>query len=168
MSAIAVQGAVGNIGNKATTQLSWFNFNAIGVINGTAIGSSDEGIFLLNIGNLENDAEYTRTITLNTSDLGDQSRKTINFVYLEIDGTVGNEITIQVDYDKGRFVKSNSVTLLSGGLQYYRIPLGRRAQGTQITLSLSATGWFRLNKIQANMTKTCARCAWKRWSINGK
>ena len=110
---LAVQTAVGDLGRKATSELSW-NFNALIAAGGFPYGCDDNGIHLLNTTELDGATPYTRSFTLATNDLGVKNPKRGRFAYIGID--TDTEFTLEITIDE-QAPRSYTVTPLKTGLR---------------------------------------------------
>jgi len=147
MGCLTVQAAVGDIGSKATTE-STFSF--LGLVNCGRFqyGLNENGIYRLNSGNTDAGANFTKTITLATSDFGKDVMKRFPFLYIKLE-TVGNiDITVGVKPNKSAWLEK-TVSVTGSGLQTVRLPVAREGgQGNFHSVRLLSTGWFRLHSVR--------------------
>lgn len=145
MSGIAVQGAIGDIGAKATTKLS-SSYNSLATINGVAIGANSSGLHLLNSGNQNNDVDFTKTFTLATTDFGIDNFKRIRFVYIGIDFSSAITLSVKADDQSWR---NYTITPKKTGLQKIKKSIGRNGQGRYWTFKISSISAFRIDSLKA-------------------
>lgn len=142
---IAIQTAVGDVGSKAVTELS-YAFNALINTGSFQYGCNDDGIFLLNSGEQDNDGDYVRSFTLSSSDYGLANLKRIRFLYLGID--TDNSFTVSVMGDN-KVWRDYTVPLNKLGLQEIRKSIGRDGFGRYWKIKISSTNRFRISMIGA-------------------
>lgn len=142
---IAVQSAVGDVGRKATTELSNFDFNSMAMVNGYPVGASSDGLFLLNTGTTDNDVEFTRSITFATTDFAIKNPKRIRFIYVGID--TDNAFTVSTKVDEGSW-RDETVTPAKTGLQRVRVPIGSDGEGRYWTVKVTSVYPFRIDDIK--------------------
>lgn len=141
--AIAVQTAVGEIGSKATTELT-YQFNSMLSNGGFQYGCNGNGIFLLNSGELDNGSPFSRTVTFATTDLGEKNPKRARFVYIGFDAASAITLSVKIDDQSWR---DYAATPLKTGLQRLRVPIGRDGQGRYFTFKITATTRFRIDSV---------------------
>ena len=148
MPAIAVQAALGETGRKPVTTIPWFNFNSMAVVNGEPVGANGDGLFMLNVGETNNGAAYTRSITFATTDFKIIEPKWARYIYIGIDSAGANVITIRIKADE-QAESVYTATLNKAGLQRIRVPLSRKAvaQGRYIRVTIEAQSWFRVERV---------------------
>jgi hypothetical protein len=146
---IAVQGAIGAIGQKATTVLSNYNFGSICSINGLSLGiKKDNGLFLLNSGTTDADDNYLRKVVFATTDLGAHNPKRVRFVYVGID--TSTDFVLSVKFDDQDY-RDYTVPIKKTGLQRVRVPVGRDGQGRYVTIGISSMHSFRLDSVNLSI-----------------
>ncbi len=143
MTTIAVQTAVGEIGSKATTELS-FAFNSLLNLGEIQIGTNSDGIYLLNT---DDDESFERTFTLATTDLGIPNPKHARFFHIGI--VTDNDFVISVKFDNSAW-RNYAVEALKNGLQRIRVPLRQDDQGRYFTLKITSNYWFRIDSIDGD------------------
>lgn len=141
---IAVQGAVGEAGTKATTTLS-YAFNSLAVINGFSFGANSDGLYQINTTNQDAGADYTRSVTFCTTDFGDNNPTRVRFVYVGID--TDNIFTVSVKVDDQAW-RNYSQTPPKTGLHRVRVPVGRNGEGRYWTVKVSSDYFFRIDEIK--------------------
>lgn len=137
---LAVQGALGELGEKACTELGW-RYESLVNLGQVQFGLNDTGIYLLNLGYTDADGPYLSRVVFPETDLGDERRKTYRFVYLELDAPKDVEFTVQVNGVEGK--KTTPVD----GIQTLRIPIEKEVGEVSHSVSVQATGKYKLNKI---------------------
>lgn len=148
MGGIAVQCAVGGIGEKATTELST---SFVGLVNcGTfQYGVNSSGIYRLNYGNVDGVTEFEKSFTLATSDYGAANKKRFRFVYVEVEIYGDTTFTLSVRPEKGSWI-TNTVSVVGAGLKKVRFTVQRTGgAGTYHTVKLASTSQFRVHSMSA-------------------
>ena len=145
MGAIAVQGAVGDAGNKATTNLPNFNFNSMVTINGFSFGANDTGLYKLNTGNKDDGMLFTKTFTLATTDFADKLPKHVRYIYVSIYTNNDFEVKFKADSQEE---KTLSVAKLKDGLQWIRVENIYPDIGKYWTIAVSSKYYFRVDVIK--------------------
>lgn len=138
---IAVQGAVGAIGSKATTQLSYVFKSMINTGN-FQYGLNQDGIYLLNQGEKDGEGTFERSFTLATSTLGAKNPKTLRSVHLEFVADSSFTLSVKMDDQAWRHY---TVEPKKKGLQRVKVPIGRNGQGAYLTFKVSSRKSFRIN-----------------------
>jgi len=144
MSSIAVQGAVGERGSKATTELS-SGYNSLAVINGIPIGANSSGLFKLNSGSQDDTTDFTRTFTLATTDFGLSNPKKFRALYLGIKTSARFTVSIKADEQDWRHYPARPP---KAGLQRTKVPLGSYSQGRYWTVKISSTSDFTIDSVE--------------------
>lgn len=145
MGAIAVQGAVGQVGSKATTELS-YNFNSmVALPGGFQVGANGNGLFLLNQGELDDGATYERTFTVNTSDYGKQEFKQFRFLYIGFKGD--NPFTVLVNTDEQGWRDYTATPGKTGLQRAVQIPVGSNDQGRYWKIKITSNYSFVIDRI---------------------
>jgi len=145
---IAIQTAIGDIGGKATTQLSTSPASMINA-KGFQYALDTNGVHILNRGDTDNNAEFTRTFTLATTDLGIKNPKRGRFFYVGYEVFQANDpMTISIKLDDQAWREYNVVNR-KVGLQRVRVPIGRDGKGRYVTVKISSVKHFRLDNIDA-------------------
>lgn len=143
MSVLAIQGAVGPIGGKATTELS-LSLQGLVDCGGFQYGLSGSGVHLLNTGSKDDVTVFTSEITLVTSDYGNPAMKRFRYIDIEIVTVSNIEVVIGARPNGGSWIEK-TVAVSGGGLQTVRVAIARDGgQGNLHAVRLKSTGWFRL------------------------
>jgi hypothetical protein len=140
---IAGQTAVGEIGSKATTELS-YSFASLLNIGGFQYGAGENGLFRLNTGEADNGINYTRSCTLATSDYGVSNPKRARFIYIGFDASFPFMLSVKIDEQAWR---DYTVTPRKVGIQRIRVPIGRNGQGRYFTIKVSSTRRFIIDQM---------------------
>lgn len=143
---IAVQGAVGDIGGKATTDISGV-FNSLINVNGYQFGGTGTGLYRLNA------VEKTATFRLAASDYGIKNFKRFRYVYIGLE--CSGEVSITLTADKQRTAVYTKL-VEKAGLHTIRIPIGHSLTGRFWDIEFSSSSSFRVNSIEAVMIKLAA------------
>lgn len=146
MSTLATQIAIGNIGEKPTTLISW-SFPALINAGAFQYGGDGTGLYLLNTGEEDNGSAFQRFFTLSTSDFGIHNPKKMRFAYIGFEGNHEHSFKISVKADD-QLYREHIVTPLKDGLQRIRVPIGTDRQGRYFTLQISSTHPFRIDSIK--------------------
>lgn len=141
---IAVQGAIGEVGSKATTLISDFSFNSMAEINGVQLGASADGLFKLNTGADDDGTSFISTFTIATTDFGLHNHKQIRFLYFGVD--TDSDFTVSVKADD-KVWRDYTAEVSKTGMQEIRVPVGRDGYGRYWTIKISSTAFFRLDQI---------------------
>lgn len=144
MGSLAVQTAVGEIGSKATTEIS-YSFNSMINIAGSQWGCNKNGLYELNSGEDDNGVPYERSFTLAKSDFGSKHQKNGRMLYLGID--TDHDLSVGISFD-GQAEKVYPVAVLTTGLQRVRVPIGTRARGRYCTIRFFSNHWFRIDSVK--------------------
>lgn len=144
MGGIAVQGAVGSLGEKATTELT-YAFNSMATINGVALGASSSGLFKLNSGTQDDGEDFTRSFTLATTDFGIHNPKKVRYLYVGI--KTDNIFTVLTRVDEGDW-RLWPTKPPKKGLHGVRVPIGLSSQGRYWTVKISSKYHFRVAEIK--------------------
>jgi len=147
---IAVQGAVGGSGSKATTQLSYI-FNSLAEINGIPFGANSSGLFKLNSGTTDNTSKFVSTFTLATTDFGDGHPKHLRYIYVGVDTDNDFNISIKTDNQINRLLQ---VSRIKNGLQRIRVQNKYSDVGKYWTISLFSDHFFRVDEIKVIFYRT--------------
>ena len=140
MSTIAVQTAV----NHAVTELS-YSLGSMVNVGEFQYGASNEGIFILNSGDTDNEVPFTRSFTLATSDFGIQNYKKIRRIAIGFEGSLS--FTLLVKFDDQEWIEY-PVSPRKTGLQQIVVPIDTRDQGRYITIKISSTNSFKIDRIE--------------------
>lgn len=144
MTSIAVQTAVGAIGSKATTELS-YAFASMVNLGSFQFGANADGLFLLNSTNKDNDVVYERSLTFATTSFNIYNPKRGRFIYIGIDTDVSFTVSVKFDNQDWR---DYPVELFKTGLQRLKVSIGRNGQGKYFTLKITSNSWFRLDSVE--------------------
>lgn len=143
---IAVQTAVGEIGSKALSQLSW-NFNGLINCGQFQYGVGSDGIFLLNSGDTYDEVEFESSFTLTTSDYGLANNKRFRYVYLKIEVFEDTDITLSVRPNKGNWL-NHTESIIGAGLKTVRFTIERNnGNGNYHTIKVACNKQFRIHEI---------------------
>ena len=138
---IAVQTAIGTIGSKATTELS-YAFKSMINAGEFQYGLNQDGIYLLNQGEQDDGETFERSVTFATTDFGVKNPKRVRFIHI---GFVADyEFTLAVKIDD-QVWRKYTVTPRKTGLQRLRVPIGRNGQGAYITTKITSRSMFRID-----------------------
>ncbi len=140
---IAVQTAVGDVGNKATTELS-LTFNSLVNTGKFQYGLNENGIFRINTGEQDVGIDYERTFTLSTSDLGQRNIKRFRFIYIGAD--VDESFIISVMGDN-KVWQHYYPDLTKTGIQTIRKSITRNGQGRYWKIKITSIKRFRIDNI---------------------
>jgi len=143
MTTLAVQGAVGGIGSKATTELS-YSFSSMSNAGEYQYGVNKNGIYRLNTGETDDENDYTRTFTLATASLGEKGHKQGRMIYVGVEAT--EPFTVSISFDEQTF-RNYTATPSKTGLQTVRIPIGKNQRGKYVTVKVTSTDRFRIDSI---------------------
>lgn len=147
MGVLVVQGAVGQIGSKATTELS---NSFVGLINcgNFQYGLNSSGIYKLNTGNTDNGTVFTNEITLATSDYGSNVKKRIRYLDITIETIENITLLVAVRPDGGDWIEK-SVDVVGEGFQTISVSINRNnSQGNLHSIRIRSTKWFRLISLE--------------------
>lgn len=146
MGCIAVQCAVGDIGEKALTELSP-SYESLINTGSFQYGLNSDGIYLLNNGNLYASESFTSSFTLATSDLGINASKRLRFIYLKVEVYNATTFTIQAKPDDGTYSMVTK-TVDGAGIKMIKVTFGSESCiGDYITINISSTSQFRIHEI---------------------
>ncbi len=145
MEAIAVQSAIGNSGEKPVTKFTDFTFNSLGMINNFPVGVNSTGLFLLNIGDKDNNISFKSTFVLATTDFNLNEFKRLRYIYIGVNTNDSFIISIAVD-DSDWIDYLCEIT--KEGLQKIRIPISRKTQGRYWKIKVTSDYWFRIDYIE--------------------
>lgn len=146
MSSVAVQTAVGAMGEKATTELS-FGFDSMIDAGDFQYGLNSSGIYLLNQGNDDDGTAFTSTVTVHTSDYGRKNLKRIRYVYLEVEVYDDTLFEVGVRPNKGSWTTAY-VSTTGAGLKTLRATMPKDGgKGNYHAVRISSTGQFRLHSL---------------------
>jgi len=147
---IATQSAVGALGNKATTELSWA-FTAMVNCGAYQYGLNDQGIYLLNTGTLDGTASIGRSITFVTSDYGSPNHKRLRFIYLQVEVAGNASFTVAVKPNSGSWL-SKTASTTGEGLKTLKVSIDREGgQGNYLTIKITSNDWFKLHAVNGIM-----------------
>lgn len=141
---IAVQTAVGEVGYKAVTELS-FAFAGMVDCGGFQYGVNSSGVHLLNTGETDNLAAFERSFTLATTDLGVPNKKRVRRVYAEVEIFEDCTFTLTDTLDKGTAL-TKTIAATGTGLKKLHFTLPRDS-AVYHTIKLSSTSRFRVHKL---------------------
>ncbi len=144
--ALAVQAALGNVGEKPVTFLTDYDFNSICSINNQPIAVNSSGIYRLNKGSEDVEQNFVSSFTLATSDFGIQNIKRIRFIYLGL--ITSSDLDVYIQNERSEPVQY-TVKHLRDGFQRIRFPVSRNEQSRYFTIQIKSSGWFTINNIDA-------------------
>lgn len=145
---IAVQSAVGAIGSKATTELS-FAFAGMADCGQFQYGVNSTGIHLLNTGNIDGATAFEKSFTLATSDFGRPNMKRFRWVYVELEVYEDATFTVSVRPNKGAWV-TKTVNVVGAGLKKVRFTIpSAGGMGTYHAVKVSSLSQFRIHSMSA-------------------
>lgn len=148
MGCIAVQCAIGDVGEKALTELSP-SYESLVNTGRFQYGLNETGIYLLNTGNTYANVSFTKSFTFAESDLGVDENKRLRFLYIHLETIADASFTIKTTFDGVDLVTTTKVAAFTG-LKIIKIPFNSSSCiGDYITLSIESTSQFRLHKINA-------------------
>ncbi len=146
MGCLAVQCAVGEIGEKALTELSPSYESLINTGN-FQYGLNSDGIFLLNTGNTYSGVAFTKSFTLPKTDLEIDVNKRLRFLYIKVETYDDAVFTIKAKPDNGAWVTVTK-TLTGADIRLMKIVFGSKSCiGDYITINIASTAQFRIHKI---------------------
>jgi len=145
MCALAVQAAVGGIGEKATTILDNYQFNSLIEINGVSLGANSEGLYVLNSGDKDDSIGFTSTVRFAATDFGIHNFKRIRFLYIGVDTSNPFKVKISVDNQEPEIY---SIKNQRSGLQRVHVPINRSLRGRYWTVEIISSNWFRIDDIK--------------------
>lgn len=147
MGCLAVQCAIGEIGEKALTELSP-SYESLVNTGNFQYGLNSDGIYLLNIGNTYTAEEFFKSFTLATSDLNIDLDKRLRFIYLKVEVYGNATFIIKAKADGGDW---STVTkpVTGAGIKRIKVVFGSSSCiGDYITLNIGSTAQFRIHKIK--------------------
>ena len=146
MGCLAVQCAIGEIGEKAITELSP-SYESLINTGSFQYGLNSDGIFLLNTGNTYNSVAFTSSFTLATTDIDIDESKRLFFVYLKVEVYDDSTFTIRAKADDGTWV-TRTKDVIGSGIKMIKVPIGSKSCiGDYITVNVASTSQFRIHKI---------------------
>lgn len=146
MCAIAVQGAIGEMGKKATTRLTNYAFNSMAIINGFPFAANASGVYRLNTGDRDTEGEYTRTVIFPETDFNNPNPKRIRFV--DIGLRTAHAFTVKTTTDNGEYWEEEYEPVEEG---YFtaRVPMGRNVEGRYHKIQISSKNFMRIDSVIA-------------------
>lgn len=150
MGGISVQGAIGETGRKATTELTGFIFNSMAVINGHPFGVNSSGLFWLNHGNTDNGTTITRMVAFPSTDFQVENPKRFRFIDIGFEAVDTFTIIITAD-DNTSYTGTVTPNKTTTGLQRIRVPISRSVQGRYFMVKIITENWLRIDSIRAVM-----------------
>jgi hypothetical protein len=149
MKTIATQGAMGGIGSKATTELS-YSFDGLIDAGEFQYGLNENGIFLLNTGTDDEGVPYTAQFTLNTSDYGIQQEKRVWYLYIAYEGDENFTVSLRCDDDLHGWI-DYPATVVKSGLQRVRVQTGRGRKGLMWSVKIMSQEPFKISRISGDV-----------------
>lgn len=151
MGAIAVQGAVGEIGEKAVTKLTNYNFNSMVLIGGRAIAANALGLHILNVGDRDGDEAFTRTVTFASTDFGISNPKHLRAI--EFGMFTEDVFRVFVLTKSGEWREYESPEPQEGQTRIM-VPIGSSVEGRYWTVRIESDSFFRLDNVKVRMIVT--------------
>lgn len=151
MGAVAVQGAIGEIGEKALTKLTNYGYNSLAMICGFAVGVNANGLYLLNVGETDDGEAFPRTITFASTDFGISNPKHLK--YIEFGIQIESSFTVSVLTADGEWREYESEPPYEG-LTRVRVPIGSKGIGKYWTVKFEASSFFRMDDVEVAMYVT--------------
>lgn len=145
MGCIAVQCAIGEIGEKALTELSP-SYESLINTGSFQYGINSDGIYLLNTGNVYNGSAFTSSFTLGKSDLSIDANKRLRFLYFQVEVYEESIFTIKARFNNGAW-KTKTKTISEASIKIIKVPFGNSCVGDYITINIASTAQFRIHKI---------------------
>lgn len=146
MGCLAVQCAVGEIGEKAITELSP-SYESLINTGDFQYGLNASGIFLLNTGNVYSDIAYSKSFTLPKADLGIDENKRLRFLYVKVETYDDAVFTVKAKPDNGAWT-TKTKSLTGAQITTMKIPIGSKSCiGDYITVNIASTAQFRIHEI---------------------
>lgn len=149
MSTLAVQTVIGEPGSKATSELS-FEFNSLARVNNFYFGATSSGLFLIDAGLTDLAEEIVSTVTFATTDFGFRNPKYIRFLYIGLEGSCGQCISIGTQVD-GSDNSTEVYTLEHTGTQRIRVPIEMCFAGRYWRISISSNEALRVDSVEAQL-----------------
>lgn len=150
MSSIVIQTAVGDIGEKATTELQ-FEYDSMVNCGQYQYGLNENGIFLLNQGNTDNSAVFESSFTLQTSDFGVKNNKRFRFVYLEVEVYKDSTFTVTVTPNNGTAIYK-TVSTFGPGLKTMSFTIQKSGgHGNYHKIKIASNEQFRIHSVSGLM-----------------
>lgn len=145
MGSIAVQCTIGEIGEKALTELSP-SYESLINTGSFQYGLNSDGIFLLNTGNTYSDVAFSSSFTLAKSDLGIDSKKRLRFLYIKVETYDDSVFTVKAKPDNGDWFTVTK-TIIGAVMRVIKVPFGHTCVGDYLTINIASTAQFRIHKI---------------------
>lgn len=146
MGCLAVQCAIGEIGEKALTELSP-SYESLINTGDFQYGLNSSGIFLLNTGNVYSDVAYTKSFTLPKTSLGVDDNKRLRFLYIKVETYDDATFTIKAKPDNGAWT-ADTLSVVGADIRTLKAIFGSKSCiSDYITVNISSTARFRIHQI---------------------
>ena len=146
MGCLAVQCMIGEIGEKALTELSP-SYESLINTGSFQYGLNENGIFLLNTGNTYSDVAFSKSFTLPKTDLGIDANKRLRFLYVKVETYDDSVFTVKAKPDNGAWT-TETKSIVGAVITTIKIPFGSKSCiGDYITINIASTAQFRIHKI---------------------
>jgi len=149
MSTLAVQMVIGDPGSKATSELT-LDFTSIARVGEFYFGTNSSGLFLIDSGLKDLAEDIVSTVTFATTDFGFRNPKSIRFLYIGLEGSCGQCITIHTQADGVDNCVAN-YELLHTGPQRIRVPINFILEGRYWRVSITSTEPIRIDSVEAQL-----------------
>lgn len=149
MSMLAVQTAVGDPGSKATSELTT-DFSSLTRVDEFYFGANSSGLFLIDSGLKDLAEDIISTVTFATTDFGFRNPKSIRFLYIGLEGSCGQCISISSQAD-GVDNCIETYELQHEGTQRIRVPINFDLEGRYWRISISSTEAMRIDSVDAQL-----------------
>lgn len=147
MPSIAIQGEIGVIGKKPTTEIPALSLASVGSINGFPFGCGKEGFFALNA--IELSEEQEGIFVLNTSHLGYPGNlKKLNFLYVAMDGDISG-VKVIASHNNSDFQEFGKCVQHGRG---FRASMYSGCQGVYWTVGIKSSKPFSVDSISLLFT----------------
>lgn len=141
---IAVQTAIGDIGSKAVTSLSW-SFNSMVNTGKFQYGFNDNGIYILNTsGEDEAGSSDGYEVIFANTDFGIDNLKRVRFIYAGI--VADGAVVISVMNDNKKWITCTKKSLKTG-VQKIRFPISRKGYGRYCKVKIFSLSPFKIDNI---------------------
>jgi hypothetical protein len=149
VSILATQTAIGDPGSKATSELA-LDFSSLARVANFYYGANSSGLFLIDSGDKDLAEDIVSTVTFATTDFGFRNPKSIRFLYIGLEGSCEQCISICTQAD-GSVNSTESYTLQHGGAQRIRVPISLCLNGRYWRISISSAESLRIDSVEAQL-----------------
>lgn len=149
MGTLAVQTSIGEPGSKATSELS-YEFSSLARVGNFYFGANSSGLYLVDSGLTDLAEEINSIVTFATTDFGFKEPKYIRFLYIGIEGTCNQCISITTQKDNVHN-STEEYTLLHTGMQRIRVPITMDLAGRYWRISISSNEALRIDSVEAQL-----------------